>query len=236
MADVTVTKTLDVRWGVEQPTDPNPALNDGFLFDIDAAIKDKVSDIYASDVKAGANGRLVPAYFRNPPSELRGQVSYPHIIIDRLYFRPARDREQRSEDLDIPYTPKGFTPPPDDRLLRTREAPIPYNFAYQITALSRSYHNDREIQTAMLSNDRFPPRGAYLVVGEEPNQTVRQMFVTEDSPREDSRMIPQEGGTPKRLFRSIWVCTVSGELFQQDLLNLPVATEVSIDVAALETS
>ena len=229
-----VSKTLTAIWSVGQDTVPNPMLNDGFLFDIDTAMKDKVSGIYVSDRRAGANGRQVAAYFRAPPSEMR-DVSYPHIIIDRMYFRPARSREQRSERLFIPYVPKGFPDPGVDgngnqRSLATTEAPIPYDFAYQITSFSRSYEHDREVQTAMLSNDRFPPRGAYLVVGDPPNQTVRQMFVSDDSPREDSRMMPQEGGVPKRLFRSIWTVSVSGELFQRDLQNLQQVTGIDLNV------
>jgi hypothetical protein len=237
-----VSKTLDARWAVLQDTVPSPMLNDGFLFDIDLAIKDKVSDIYVSDEKAGEHGRLVAAYFRNPPSELTksGQVQFPHIIIDRLTYRPARDREQRSENPYIPYVPKGFTAPTgvdangDPRTLVTREMPIPYDFIYQITASSRSYKHDREVQTAMLANERFPPRGAYLVVGEDPNQTIRQMFVTDDSPREDNRMVPAEGGTNKRLFRSIWTCSVSAELFQADLQILQQVTSVNVDIGLIQ--
>lgn len=237
---VEVSKTLQAVWTVEQSQIPSPALNEDFLFDIDLAMKDKVSGIHVSDAKAGPNGRLVPAYFRAPPSELRGQVSYPHIIIDRITFRPARDREQRSSNPYIPYTPKGFTAPTgvdsdgDPRTLATREMPIPYDFIYQLTAISRSYEHERQVQMAMVQNDRFPPRGAYLVVGEEPNQTVRQMFVTDDSPREDARMIPQEGGTPKRQFRSIWTCSVSAELFQSDLLLLQQVTAVNVDIGLVE--
>lgn len=238
---VEVSKTLQAVWPVDQlVSGPEPMLNDGFLFDIDLAMKDKVSGIYVSDEKAGPNGRLVPAYFRAPPTELRGQVSYPNIIIDRLTYRPARAREQRAHRPYIPYTPKGFTAPPgvdaqgDPRSLATEDMPIPYDFIYQITATSRSYTHDRTVQTAMLSNDRFPPRGAYLVVGEEPHQTVRQMFVTDESPREDVRMLPAEGGVSKRQFRSIWTATVSAELFQKDLLTLQQVSEVNVDIGPIQ--
>lgn len=233
---VEVSKTLTARWAAAQDTVPSPLLNDGFLFDIDLALKDKVSDIFVSDQRAGAHGRQVPAYFRAPPSELRGQMSFPHIIIDRLTFRRAADREQRASRPYIPYVPKGFTRPPgvdavgDPRSLATDDMPIPFDFIYQITAISRSYAHDREVQTQMLSNDRFPPRFAYLVVGEPPSQTVRQMFVSDDSPREDVRMVPQEGGVPKREFRSIWTTSVTAELFQRDLVALSQVTGVVVDV------
>lgn len=231
---VEVSKTLTALWDVA--SDNVPVLNDGFLFDIDLALKDKVSGIYVSDEKSGASGRLASAYFRAPPTELRGQVSFPHIIIDRLTFRPARSREQRAHLPYLPYVPKGFTRPPgvdadgDPRSLRTEDMPIPYDFIYQITATSRSYTHDREIQTAMLDNERLPPRGAYLVVGEPPNQTVRQMFVTDDSPREDVRMLPAEGGVTKRQFRSIWTLSVSAELFQKDLLTLQQVAVANVDI------
>jgi hypothetical protein len=231
---VEVSKTLTALWDVA--SDNVPVLNDGFLFDIDLALKDKVSGLYVSDEKSGPNGRLVPAYFRAPPSELRGQVSYPNIIIDRLTFRPARDREQRAHRPYIPYVPKGYARPPgvdavgDPRSLGTEDMPIPYDFIYQIVATSRSYTHDRTVQTAMLADDRFPPRGAYLIVGEPPNQTVRQMFVTDDSPREDVRMLPAEGGVAKRQFRSIWTVSVSAELFQKDLLTLEQVTAVNVDI------
>lgn len=237
---VEVSKTLVARWAVAQDTIPSPLLNDGFLFDIDLAMKDKVSDIYVSDQRAGEHGRLVPAYFRAPPSELRGQVQFPHIIIDRLGFRRAADREQRSSRPYIPYVPKGFTRPPgvdavgDPRSLATDDMPIPFDFRYQITAISRSYAHDRELQTQMLSNDRLAPRFAYLVVGDAPNQTVRQMFVSEDSPREDARMVQVEGGVPKREFRSIWTASVTAELFQKDLVTLSQVAQVNVDIGIFQ--
>lgn len=226
-----VTKTLSGVWTVDQDQTPNPLMNDGFIFDIDEAMKDKVSGIYVNDKEGEPASRLVAAYFRNPPAELR-DVSFPHILIDRLTYRPARDREQRSSNPYVDYLPKGYTAATDGRPLTTRDMPIPYDFIYQITSLSRSYRQDRQIQFAMLQNDRFPPRGAYLVVG----NTQRQMFVSDDSPREDNTMLPQAGGTPKRQFRSIWTATVSAELFQRDLEAIAAVTSVNVGVVALESS
>lgn len=221
-----VTTQTTLLWNVD-PSDQTPqqtTLNIGFLTDIDWAIKQKLDTVYVSDDDAGANNRRVANFFRFPPKENLNQ-SWPRIAIDLLSYTPARGREQRSGDLLIPYVPTGYAPRPDDRPYTTSEAPIPYDFRYQLTATARSYPHMRDIQFQMLQNWMFPPRGGYLIV----NNTIRQMFVDDDSPRIDNGETGTAGDL-KRTFRAIWRLSVSGELFQKDLLAAGVPESLNITV------
>lgn len=207
-------------------TAPAPVLNDGFILDVDEAMKDKVSGIQVDDQKASTNRRTVKAFYRMPDVEITDQT-YPYFTIDLLRIERAADREQRGEGVMIPYTPKWVDPPSSGNVTdqHVEDMPIPMNFVYQITSHARFAQHDRQIWAAMLDNDRFPPRGAYLVV----SPTYRQMFVT--GPVDASTMQPEQGGRPKRLFRKVWTASVTGELFQTDIEILSKVTSIELDVA-----
>jgi len=206
--------------------DPDP--NEGFFLDIDEAIKDKVDNaIHVTDKKAGAEGRLVRAFYRWPQVEVTDQT-FPFITIDLLRFERAAEREQRSGDPDIPYVPTNVEPPADGEFLHTEDMPIPYDFIYQITTHARFTQHDREMALRMIQNDIFPPRGAYLVVGD----TVRDMFV--EGPVDASGLDPQPGGRSKRHFRKVWTVTAHGELFQKDIELLSQPTSILIAASPTE--
>lgn len=202
------------------------ALNDGFMFDLDEALKTKLRGIYVDDAETESTGkkREAKVFFRWPLFEVTDQT-FPFITIELLRFSPAHDREQRAEGLLIPYTPKGYPPPVDGQpFLYTEQAPIPYDFVHQVTVHSRFNSHDRQISTQMLLPERLPPRGAYMVVGEGPAATVRQMFV--DGPVNGDGMDPNPGGKPKRHFRKIWTTRTSAELFQKDIETLSKVTSI----------
>jgi len=197
-----------------------PVLNDGFILDVDEAMKDKCRGILVDDQKASTDRREADVYYRMPDRAIT-ERTFPYLTVDLLRIERAADREQRGENVLIPYVPKGY-PDVEVEDQYTADMPIPMNFIYQITSHARYAQHDRQIWFQMLQNDRFPPRGAYLVVP----PTYRQMFVS--GPVDLSDMEPSPGGVPKRLFRKAWTASVTGELFQSDIVTLSKITEVDI--------
>lgn len=216
---------VGVGWDVANTDLPDP--NEGFITDIDEALKEKLQGIYVNDEKSGSNRRLMRVFFRWPQVEVTDQT-FPFATLDLLRFARAADREQRSGDPYLPYAPKGYTVPADDSgdFLHTSEMPLPYDFTYQITVHTRFNMHLREIEYQMVQDDRLPSRGAYLVV----NDTIRQMFV--DGPIPAHGEDPQAGGRPKRHFRDVWTVVTHGELFQKDIATLAQATSMVTRVSA----
>lgn len=221
-----VSAGVGLGWAAEAEPQANP--NEGFITDIDDAMKAKIQGVYVNDREADADRRLVRAFFRWPQVEVTDQT-FPFFTIDLLDYRRAPSREQRAERFPLPYAPKNFTLPGDIETgpwLLT-EMPIPYDFIYTVTLHTRYNSHAREVMEQMVGNDKFPPRGAYLVV----NDTVRYMEV--DGPVDASGMDQEPGGRPKRHFRKVWTATVQTELFQgtidqlgaANLLTLAVTTE-----------
>lgn len=213
-------------------------LNEGFLLDIDGALKEKLQGIYVTDAASPTTRREVRVFYRWPKFEVTDQT-FPFITVELLRFERAVDREQRGEHPALAYVPKGFTRPANGtNFLYTEQFPIPYNFFHQITVHSRFNLHDREISFALMQDDKLPTRGGYLLVGEGDNETVRQMFVT--GPVNADGIDPQAGGRPKRHFRKVWTTQTSGEFFQKDIETLskvttlvPTVEAVGVDIAAL---
>lgn len=226
-----VAADLTAQWATDNTQPPDP--NEGFFTDIDEAMKKKISGIRVNELKTGADRRLVRAYFRWPDVEVTDQT-FPFLTLDLLRYYRAADREHRAGHYPLAYAPKNYAPLPDDdddRWLVT-EMPIPYDFVYAVTAHARSTTQMREIEYAMLQNDRLAPRGAYLQVGD----TVRYMEV--DGPVNASGMDPQPGGRSKRHIRWVWTVTVQTELFQSTIEELAAAGSlvlaVDVDTALTE--
>ena len=222
---VPVGKQVDVRYAV-QGVD-QPMLNEDFVLDIDEAMKAKVNRVAQVTDEDGSNRRPVKAFFRWPQPEPTDQT-FPFIVVDRLAITRAADREQRSENTFIPYTPKGYTAPTDQAMLHTAEMPIPFDFVYQVTLHSRFWMHDTQIIEQMMQDHLLPPRGGWLVVG----NTYRPLFV--DGPLDASGLDPQPGGRSKRHFRKVWTCTTSGELFQKDIDTIAQATSLITTITTTE--
>lgn len=220
-----VSADLGLRWNVGNDEPPDP--NEGFITDIDIAMKEKLHGIYVNDEKSDSNRRLMRVYFRWPQVEVTDQT-FPFATIDLVRFARAADREQRSSDPYLPYAPKGYALPADNSgdFIHTGEMPIPYDFTYSITVHTRFNMHLREIEYQLVQDDRLPSRGAYLVV----NDTIRQMFV--DGPTPAHGEDPQSGGRPKRHFRDVWTVVTHGELFQKDIKTLAQATSMVTRVSA----
>lgn len=201
-----------------------PQRNRGFISKMDDALVDKVRGLRVFDRNAPGTGRSVPVGFRRP-QEPSLALTYPYIMVELLNFAPAHYREHRGTKPELQYVPEGYTAgdPAHGDFLVTDEYPIPYDFMWQVTTMTRSFSHDRQIQEALLDNDRFPPRGAFLVV----DDTIRYCTVTG----------PVNGDvdldSTKRLFRKIYTVTATAELFQRDLLHLAAPSTIVLDVEVL---
>ena len=208
-----------------------PQRNRGFISKMDDALVDKVRGLRVFDRNSGtrtapSSGRSVPVGFRRP-QEPSVNLTYPYVMVELLNFSPAHYREHRGKYPQLQYVPEGYTEGDWDNgdYLTTDEFPIPYDFTWQVTTMTRSFSHDRQIQEALLDNDRFPPRGAFLVV----DDTIRYCVVTG----------PVNGDvdldSTKRLFRKIYTVVATAELFQRDLLHYVPPTSVVLNVETTVT-
>jgi hypothetical protein len=241
---VTISKNLTLRWAVQSvPVRKDtrlkwstsevdqPQRNRGFISKMDDALVEKCRGMRVFDRDTGgrtsSSGRSVPVGFRRP-QEPSTALSYPYVMVELLNFTPAHYREHRGSKPQLQYVPEGYTAGDWENgdYLTTDEFPIPYDFMWQVTTMTRSFSHDRQVQEALLGNDRFPPRGAFLVV----DDTIRYCTVTG----------PVNGDvdldSTKRLFRKIYTVTATAELFQRDLKHLVPPTSIVLDVETTVTS
>lgn len=210
------------------PGPPDP--NWGFITDVDEALKAKLTRQLTVSDEAGGDSRRVKFFFRWPQVEVTDQT-FPFGTIDLLRFERDPSREQRSEDPDLFYAPPGYALPGAGDFLHTDETPIPFVFTYQVAVHARFNLHDRQMSYQLLQNDFLPPRGAYLIVGEGDQQTIRPMFV--EGPVDATGLDPQPGDRPKRHFRKIWTVSTYAELFQKDIETLSLPTSIVTNVELL---
>lgn len=223
-----VRKDTRLVWSTSERDQPQR--NRGFISKMDDALIEKVRGLRVYDKNTGgrdtSTGRAVPAGFRRP-QEPSLALSYPYVMVELLNFAPAHYREHRGTKPQLQYVPEGYTAGDWENgdYLTTDEFPIPYDFMWQVTTMTRSFTHDRQIQEALLDNDRFPPRGAFLVV----DDTIRYCTVTG----------PVNGDvdldSTKRLFRKIYTVTATAELFQRDLKHLTPPSSIVLNVEVTVT-
>jgi hypothetical protein len=221
-----VTSDVELEWNVDEVDQPQ--LNEDFILDVDKALKEKISGLHVSDERAdnSVGLREVRTFFRRPTRQVTEQT-FPYITLDFMRIVRASSREQRGGPKRLPYTPKGYTAPDGDSLnLKTADIPIPLDFIYQVTSFSRSYSHDIQIMEQMYADDLLPPRFGWLPVG----PTWRYLDVLDGPTQADF----VGGPGNKRIFRKIWTVSVSGELFQTDILAISKVLKISIDVGLIQ--
>lgn len=220
---------LSARWAT--PPLDQPQRNQGFITEMDRAMKEKVSGLYVTDERAGGNRRLVPAYYNRPAKENR-EVTFPYITVNLLSYARAADREQRADNPPIAYAPVGYSLPADNvtpglpqNYLLTADLPIPYDFTWQIACFSRFVEHDREIMFELMQDERLPTRFGYLVV----RDTVRYLDLL-DGPTNADGYDDQN----KRVFRKTWTVRASAEFFQHDILTSTLPTSIVVDYSTAD--
>lgn len=155
-----------------------------WLLNEDAAMKGLLQGITVTDANAPPDGRAVPVVYRLPETEIVG-LTYPCIIIEHLGWFYAPERAHRGYE-QIPYAPEGYPAWWDtsvaDQEFRPADSPyagyfpIPYNFDYQVTVMSRYYHEHLlPIVSDLAQFGRLHPVYGYLDVPQD--GTKRSLFV-----------------------------------------------------------
>lgn len=162
--------------------------NEGLLLAEEAALKSRISGIYAPpDAKAtpGSEGTPVPVHFRFPEGE-KVKVVYPFITIDFLGIQFAADRAHAGPQQVLKYSPSEDTEINSDPMSDTSfvvDYPVPVDLFYQVTTWSRNPRQDRRILGQLMKQDRLPLLDGWMLIPED--ETWRRLHVLSVQPLHD---------------------------------------------------
>lgn len=147
----------------------------GWLLAEDAAMKAHLSGYSVTDATAGAGGRQIQVWFRNPEPEERPRT-YPYISIDLIDVSESvegpRHMTNRLKVSDLAYPLPDPLPASATGSTYLNERPLPIDLDYQITSNARHAMHDRALLSLLMR--RFPGKwGALHVPGDD---TARSMF------------------------------------------------------------
>lgn len=201
-----------------------------FIFNEDAALVKKLSNIVVQDTDSPANGRLVQVITADPDDDLVN-LTYPCIRVQNNGM--SFDQERASAGwFQLPYTPEGFLQWID---VDTREvsdspywafSPVPFNIDYQIQVLSRNNQHSTFLTAVLSGPDFLSQRHGYLTV--EQDGTIRRLDVL-SGPEKDST----KDNDDKRVFISTYLVRVSTELLPQQIYSYNKVEEVDVEVSVL---
>lgn len=201
-----------------------------------AAVKAKLAGLTVTDETA-PSGRPVAVRYRVPESEL-ANATFPMIIIQPTAMERASDREHRGFT-DLPYWPEGtqisdapgFDPDNDVHANNQFwvDYPIPYNFDFQITVYCRKQSHMLQLQQKLAKFDRLPTRFGFIQVPQD--GTVRSLDLI-GGPSSDWAK-DQDG---KRVFRSVYLIRVPGELFEYEVETISKVLIGEIDIDLIDTN
>lgn len=158
-----------------------------WLLNEDASLKSLLQGIYVTDANAPPEGRKVPVIFKLPETEVN-TLTYPIIVIEHLSWTRDPEREHRGY-IRLPYAPENLAPwwgdngpngppvdfDPNDSPYQTH-FPIPYNFDYQVTVMTRLWHEHMLPIIAELAQfGRLHPHFGFLDVPQD--GTKRSLFL-----------------------------------------------------------
>jgi hypothetical protein len=190
-------------------------------------------------------GREVPVAWVEPDFELV-KANYPGIYLSYAGVHKADDREVRGPT-NLSYAPPGYSEhvvvplDPDDpdsdtgdwaddagfdRLVspyHLPEHPIPYNFEYNISVLTRNYEQNFEIISQLQEVERLPARFGGLEVPED--GTIRTLDLLGGP---ETSVIRDEDG--KRIVQSVYSVRVTAELMLSDLEQVKRVATVNTNV------
>ncbi len=204
--------------------------NTGFILREDAALKAHLRGIKLTDANAPVGGRDVPVYFRLPEQEARAR-NYPYVTIDLLAVVRDTTREHRGTYYfaeTSQYTPPGRAL----TQVASTDWPIPMTLTYQVTSFARFIQHDRQITTALLT-DEFPVRFGFVEMvpgdGWADDSSIRRLDFVGGPVHADQ---PDPADPNKRIFRKSYTVEVSSEMFLSEIRNLDavLAPEVIVDV------
>lgn len=177
---------------------------------------------------------VVPVFFRVPEDEARRNI-FPYITIDPL-DGPTRDPSREHRGTIYWDGSEGYRPvnEPYDGTIAISDYPIPTLFRYQITTWTRFAQQDRQLLMQMVQGPLENRFGCVLSVdtrtgaGDSDN-SYRRLDV-------DEGPIPSviRDGDQKRIFRQVWMVSLSSEIFLSAFsLEVPVQT---VDITTTDTT
>jgi hypothetical protein len=132
-----------------------------WILNEDAAVRAKLSGLQVS-MTAGLVD--VPVRWFRPEPESTGDMVYPIILMTRMGISKADDREHRGNT--VFYQVEGLpTATPDDLWNYYGPYPIPYNFDYQVSVLTRLQQHQTELMSKLARWDRLPSRYGFIEIG-----------------------------------------------------------------------
>lgn len=192
-----------------------------WILDEDAAMKTLVSGLVVSDEKNAH--RSVKAWFGMPDVEVRTRT-YPFLTIDLIGLAEDRPRQRAGPYFhEFAYVPDGF---PAKGVTDTYNAAIPaeaYLLTYQVSSWARNPRHDRQLLSQLLSGP-LPLRWGVVPVGSGAAANMRRL----DVQRMDKRDTADHDG--KRLFRNVFTCQMSSELFFWQIEAVKRATSLVLDI------
>lgn len=192
-----------------------------FLLDEDAGMKELLNGagLTVSDERNAV--RPVKTWFGMPDVEVR-QRSYPFLTIDLIAIAEDKERQRSGAYRHVfQYTPDGYATLPAGQTYTADVPPEAYTLTYQVSSWARNPRHDRQLLYGLLSGP-LPLRWGQVAVGTGASQTYRRLDISmakRDSTDSDG----------KRLFRNIFTCQMSSELFYWQLAAIKQATSTFID-------
>lgn len=192
-----------------------------FILDEDQGIKTLVSGLFVSD--ENNSRRKVGVWFGMPDVEVRAR-SYPFLTVDLVGLAEDKTRQMSGRYVhDFQYTPEGFPNKRADSDIYVSDLPPEaYNLTYQVSSWARNPRHDRQLLGQLLSGP-LPLRWGFCAVGSGDAETIRRLDI-----RMDKRDTADSDG--KRLFRNVFTCQMSSELFFWQVEAVTATSSVVLDL------
>jgi len=219
-----------------------------FVFNEDQAIKKKLTGITVTDENAPPPGRTVAVRFRLPETEL-ANATFPMIVIDPAGPVKDSEREHRGRTR-LPYIPEQAVDPVvyiDPKTGNTVpwdpaedyqhspfvvDYPIPFNFDYTITVLSRKQSHMVQLMNTLSQIQYLPARFGYVEV--DGDETLRSLFLIGGP-----EVAPLRDTDGKRLFRVVYRVRIPSEIYNyqyKQLLEGDYIKDIDLDLEVIPES
>lgn len=191
-----------------------------FILDEDEGLKAILQNLLVTDEKNAS--RKVGVWFGMPDPEVRVRA-YPFMTIDLIGLAEDPARALAGPYFHtFQYVPESFPSKGPDDIYYGDLWPEPYTLTYQVQSWARNPRHDRQLLQQLLDGP-LPLRWGVCPVGTGAAATMRRL---------DVRLNKRDGidHDGKRLFRNVFTCAMSAELFFWQVQALQPPTSVVIDV------
>jgi hypothetical protein len=194
-----------------------------FILDEDEGLKSILQNLSVTDEKNAR--RRVGVWFGMPDPEVR-QRAYPFITVDLINLAEDATRQMAGPYTHtFPYTPEVFPAGDHTTTYQSDLWPEAYTLTYQVGTWARNPRHDRQLLQQLLDGP-LPLRWGVVPVGTGAAATMRRL---------DVRLNKRDGvdHDGKRLFRNVFTCAMSSELFFWQVQAVKQATTVVIDSVSI---